>query len=51
MVNGGLANSPVPADAFLQKYSLMEGFPFAEIDVLQLGFYVRTSGRPATVSR
>ena len=48
VVNGGLANSAGTGQThYLQKYSLMEGFPFAEIDVLQLGFYVQDKWTPS----
>ena len=48
VVNGGLPNSAGTGQASLkQKYSLMDGFPYAEIDVLQLGFYVQDKWTPS----
>ncbi len=48
VVNGGLPNSAGTGQAsFKQKYSLMDGFPFSEVDVLQLGFYVQDKWTPS----
>ena len=41
-INGGLANSAVTGyQSYLQKYSMGDSFPFAKVNVLQLGFYVQ----------
>lgn len=49
-VNGGLANSAGTGQTkFQQRYPLTPdgSFPFAEVDVLQLGFYVQDKWTPS----
>ena len=42
VVNGGLANSATTGNTrYVQKYSMSESFPYAAVDVVQLGFYAQ----------
>lgn len=48
VVNGGLTNSAGTGNtSFRQAYAMGDKFPFAEIDVVQLGFYVQDKWSPS----
>lgn len=41
-INGGLANSSsTGATSYQQRYAIGDSFPFAEVNVMQLGFYLQ----------